>query len=271
MVAKTGIISGAGPVPRLIAAACRSSDIPYFILAIEDQTDPETVKDQPHGWIRMGNIGRGIQLLKDESVEQLVFAGPVRKPTLRELRPDAWTVRKIAQLGVKWLGDDSLLSALVKALEEEGFSVVGADQILTDCVAGAGAYGKHFPDEEQLSDLAYGLKIARAIGALDIGQAVVVQGGNVLGVEGIDGTDALIRRCGPLQRDGLGAVLVKACKPQQERRVDLPSIGLSTLSLAAEHNYAGVGIEAEKSLIFERAEMLALADAEGLFVFGLES
>jgi len=270
MAPKLGIIAGGGPLPGNLATACEASGRDCFVLALNDQTDPKIIEPFPHKWIRMGEIRRGIEILREEGVTELVFIGPVKRPSLRELKLDAWAIRKAAMLGLRWIGDDSILSTLVKGLEEEGFSVVGAETILEDSVALPGAYGVHAPDEEQWPDIRHGVRIARAVGELDIGQGAVVQQGIVLGVEGIDGTDALIRRCAPLQRSGTGAVLVKSCKPQQERRIDLPTIGPGTIEILAEAGFSGVAVEAGRALILDREEVVRSADESGLFVIGVD-
>jgi DUF1009 family protein len=127
------------------------------------------------------------------------------------------------------------------------------------------------PDRQARIDIARGLAAAKAIGALDIGQAVIVQQGIVLGVEAIEGTDALIARIGPLQREGAGGVLVKVPKPRQERRIDLPTIGAETVEAAAKAGLRGVAVEAGGALVINRAKIVARADALGLFVVGVSA
>jgi hypothetical protein len=266
---KLGIIAGGGTLPGRLASACRANGRAYFVLAIKGHTDPAWLANEPHSWIRLGDGGRGIECLRAAQVKELVLAGPVRRPSLRELRPDSWGVRFIAKVGREWVGDDSILSALIKALEAEGFRVVGPDALLEDCVAVGGPYGRVSPDEAAREDIARGVAVVRAIGALDIGQAAIVQQGVVLGVEGAEGTDALIRRCASLHREGPGGVLVKARKPNQERRVDLPTIGGDTVRAAIEGGLQGIAIEAGGALLFDREEVTRLADDAGLFIVGI--
>ena len=159
--------------------------------------------------------------------------------------------------------------AVVKELEREGFRVIGADQLLDQAALPEGPLGQVRPDADALADIAHGMRLARAIGALDIGQAVVVQQGLVLGVEAIEGTDGLLRRCARLRRDGPGGVLVKAEKPGQERRADRPAIGPQTVILAAESGLRGIAAEAGATLVLDRDEVIRLADAAGLFVVGI--
>jgi hypothetical protein len=137
-----------------------------------------------------------------------------------------------------------------------------------DLLAPEGMIGSIYPDKRAQADIETGAKIARAVGALDIGQAVIVQNGQILGIEAIEGTDALIARCAPLKLEPHGGVLVKVKKPQQEKRVDLPTIGIHTVEHIAECGFAGIAIEAGASLIVSRREVARRADALGVFIVG---
>ena len=267
---KIGIIAGGGSLPEKIAKACINDGKEVFIIALKNQSTSRQLDDYPCEWIKMGEVKYGIDILRKEGVGDLVFAGPVTRPSLRELNLDGWAMSKTIKLGLRWLGDDSILSALVNTLEDEGFNIHGPEELLENSLCKLGPYGKHSPTETQWEDIKHGLKIARGIGELDIGQSAVVQQGMVLGVEGIDGTDALIERCGPLQRSGKGAILTKTCKPQQERRIDLPTIGLQTVSALVKNRFSGVVIEAAKTLVLDEEALTKLANDSGLFVYGIE-
>lgn len=269
MPAKLGILAGGGSLPARLIEACRASGRPFHVLAFRDHADPALLADAPVDWLRLGEAGASFDLLRQAGVGEVVMAGPVRRPSLTELRPDWRTVRLAARLGMQALGDDGLLSAVVRELEGEGFRVVGIEEVLGDLLATAGTYGRLEPDERGWADIHRGFAVARALGALDIGQAVVVQQGLVLGVEAIEGTDALIARCAGLRRDGPGGVLVKLPKPGQERRADLPTIGTVTLRNAAEAGLRGIAVEAGGALVVGRDEVAATADQLGLFVVGV--
>ncbi|MDC0033483.1 UDP-2,3-diacylglucosamine diphosphatase LpxI [Alphaproteobacteria bacterium] len=266
---KLGIIAGGGTLPALLASACLESGRDYLLLAIEGFADPASLKDHPHVWFRLGEGGKGIKLLRENGVEDVVLAGAVRRPSLKELRPDSWAIRFFAKLGKAWIGDNSLLSALVGALEAEGFRVVGSDSILAECLAIAGPYGKILPDDVAQTDIDRGFAVVRQLGTLDIGQATIVQQGIVLAVEGAEGTDQLIRRCADLHREGPGGVLVKARKPGQDQRVDLPTIGIGTIRAAVDSGLRGIAIEAGGVMVFDREVAIGLANQAGLFVIGV--
>ena len=196
--------------------------------------------------------------------------GNPRSPeTFRPPTPDWRAAKLFARIGYRAIGDDGLLSAIIGELEQEGFRVLGIDQLLDGELADAGPLGAVHPNLQSEADIEHGLRIARALGALDIGQAVIVQQGLVLGVEAIEGTDGLLRRCAKLRREGLGGVLVKVEKPGQERRTDRPTIGPRTVALAAEAGLAGIAVEAGATIVLDRDEVIGAANLAGLFVVGV--
>jgi DUF1009 family protein len=266
---KLGIVAGGGELPARLVAACRAQGRPVFVLGLLGHADPSSLNDAPQAWIRLGEAGKGIDILKENGVRELVMAGPVRRPSLRDLRPDWRTARFFARLGLKALGDDGLLKAVIGELEDEGFQVVGLHTILGDILASSGVLGRHAPDEAARADIERGLQVAQGIGVLDVGQSVVVQQGIVLGVEAVEGTDALLRRCGELRRAGPGGVLVKIAKPGQERRVDLPTIGTETVRNCIAAGLSGIAVEAGSAIVVNRDAVIAAADEAGLFVCGV--
>jgi DUF1009 family protein len=269
---RLGIIAGSGGLPRRLIESCRANGREVFVVALNGEADPQTVVDVAHAWCRLGAAAKVLGLLRDNGVSDLVLAGAVRRPTLAAIRPDWRAAKFFAKVGYRMLGDDGLLSAIVKELEGEGFRLVGADNLLAEGAAvPEGPLGRLKPDAEALADIDRGVATARALGALDIGQAVVVQQGLVLGVEAIEGTDALIRRCAELRREGPGGVLVKLEKPGQERRVDRPTIGPQTVRLAAAAGLQGIAVEAGVTLLLDRDEVVSTADAAGLFVIGVRA
>jgi UDP-2,3-diacylglucosamine hydrolase len=267
-VGRLGILAGAGELPRRIIEACRAADRDFFVLALKGEADKGTFADVPHATIRLGAAGEGFRLLHEAGVDEIVFAGGVKRPTVMSLRPDWRAAKFFARIGYRALGDNGLFSAIIKEFEGEGFKVVGADSILAGDLAPLGVFGRVAPDGQATADIEHGLLIARALGGLDVGQAVVVQQGLVLGVEAIEGTDALLARCRELRREGPGGVLVKIAKPGQERRADLPTIGVRTVQAAHAAGLRGMAVEAGSTIVIDRAGVVAAADAAGLFVIG---
>lgn len=267
---KLGIIAGGGDLPGRLIAACRRDGRPFFVLALEGFAEAAVIGDAPHAWVRLGAAGEGFRLLHAHGVVQVVMAGRVRRPSLADLRPDWRAARLFARIGLKALGDDGLLRAVVQELEIEGFAVVGADDILgAEILAPPGVLGVHQPDDQALADVAHGVRVARGLGALDVGQGAVVQQGLVLAVEAIEGTDAMLGRCAALRRDGPGGVLVKTAKPGQERRADLPTVGVATVENAHAAGLRGIAVQAGGALMVDKAGTIARADALGLFVLGV--
>jgi DUF1009 family protein len=267
---KLGILAGGGPLPGRLIEVMRGAGREFFVLAFEGQTDPATVAGAAHAWTRLGATATALDRLKAEGCQELVLIGPIRRPSLSEPRPDRRAMAFLAKAGAKALGDDGLLRGIVELLEAEGFRVVGIDDLLAELTAPPGVFGAHRPNAQAERDIARGVEVARALGAVDVGQAVVVQEGIVLGVEAIEGTDQLLARCRDLRRHGPGGVLVKLAKPGQDRRVDLPTIGPRTLEGAMAARLQGVAVEAGGTLLLERPRLRALADKAGLFLIGIE-
>ena len=269
MAAKLGIVAGGGELPARLVEVCRASGREIFVLAFEGQTEPATVEGVDHAWVRLGQSRPALEALRGAGVEDLVLIGPVKRPSVSELGFDLRSARFLARVGAGGLGDDGLLSAVIRALEKEGFHVVGVDDLLSDLLAPVGPLGAHRPDAQAEGDITRGVAVARALGEVDVGQAVVVQQGIVLGVEAVEGTDRLLARCAELGREGPGGVLVKIKKPRQERRVDLPTIGVRTVTGAARAGLRGIAVEAGGTLIVDRESVVGAADEAGLFVLGV--
>jgi len=267
---KLGIIAGGGIAPRRVIEACRRQGRDFFVICLLGQADEDVAHDAPHIWLPIGAGSKLRDLAQSEKIEEMVMIGHVRRPSLKELKPDWLAVKFLAKVGMHALGDDALLRALGRAMEEEcGVRMIGAHEILGGILTKPGALGKHAPDVEAEQDIKRGVEIARALGQIDVGQSVVVQQGLVLGVEAIEGTDALITRCCELRREGPGGVLIKLAKPQQDDRYDLPTIGTETIRVAAAAGLRGIAIEAGRSLLIDRDQVRQLADEMGLFVMGI--
>jgi UDP-2,3-diacylglucosamine hydrolase len=270
MAPKLGILAGSGELPLRVIDACRAQGRPVFVLAVEGAAHPEHFAGVPHASIRLGAGAEALRLLRENQVEELVMAGPVSRPGLASIRPDWRAAKFLARIGLRALGDDGLLGAIIKEFELEGFRVVGVHELLDSLLAPEGPLGSIEPDAEARADIARGLEVARALGAVDVGQAVVVQQGIVLGLEAAEGTDALIERAGRLRREGAGGVLIKIAKPGQERRADLPTVGIATVEAAACAGLRGIAVEAGMALVVDRGAVAAAADRAGLFVIGIK-
>ena len=271
MAKKLGIIAGGGAIPRDLINFCKQNNRDYYVIAIEGNADPMLIDDTiPHTWIRIGQAGTGFRKFAEENVEDGIMIGTIKRPTLKDLVPDMRTAAFFAKIGMKSLGDDGILRALVKEIEGEGMVVRGIHEVLPELLIKKGVLGKVKPSRQAQADLRRAVEVATELGRLDVGQAVIVQQGLVLGVEGIEGTGELIRRCGEYRRKGEGGVLVKVRKPQQDMRVDLPTIGDKTVQVAYDAGLAGIALHAGNGLIVNEKETIKLADKLGLFVMGID-
>jgi DUF1009 family protein len=267
---KLGIIAGGGRLPIQLVEACKASHRPYFVLALEGITDAETFQDSPHAIVRLAAVGAALEKLHEANVSDVVIAGRVQRPSLPSLMPDKGGARLLSHIGTAFFsGDNALLKSIVSFMEKEGFHVVGADDVLKSLLPFEGILGSIQPDASHYEDIKLGVRVAHELGKLDIGQAVVVENGYVLGVEAAEGTDVLIARCAALKQIARGGVLVKVKKPAQEARIDLPTIGVVTVEKIHAAGFMGIAIEAGGSLITDRDRVISLADELGIFIVGV--
>ncbi len=269
MPPKIGVLAGGGRLPAQVIEACRNQQRDHFVVAFRGFTDPATVQGIPHEWMDLGRVGAILRRLHEENVHEAVLAGPVRRPeSLLDLRLDWRGFRLLLRMLTGWNGDDHVLSRVVREIESDGIKVVGAEAVAPQLLMPAGKLGTYDADAKHHTDIALGVKAARELGERDRGQAVLVAHGRVLDRETRGGTAALLAaaRGNPAAR---GGVLIKMAKPAQERRVDLPSIGVETVTQAAAAGLAGVALEAGGSLVIDRPEVARAADATGLFVVGV--
>lgn len=266
--AKLGILAGGGELPRLLIQACRATGREVFVLAFKSQCDPETTLGVDHAWVNIGKAGQAIDLLHANSVRELVMAGRIQKPSMAQLMPDARTLKFIAS-GLLNKGDDSLLSGIVQLLEsEEGFRMVGVHDVMPELLAPEGVLGNFPPNDADQVSVHTAVHAAKDLGAKDIGQAAVARGDNVIALEERAGTDAMLKSLVG-NPDATGGVLAKMTKPGQERRADLPAIGVATLENAARIGLRGVVVEAGGALIINRDAVIEAANRTGLFVVGI--
>ncbi len=262
-----GLIAGNGQFPRLFAENARAEGFRVVAVAHLGETLPgldELVEEIT--WIKVGQLDTLVDAFRARGVERAVMAGGIYKAGLMEgFAPDARGVRLLQRL-TKW-SDDAVLRELAAELEGEGIAVVESTLFLDSILTREGVLTDRQPDEAQWRDIRFGLEVVKGIGRFDVGQTVVVKSGMVLAVEAIEGTDATLRRGGALGRGG--AVAVKASKPTQDLRFDVPAVGIETVSVCAEAGIAVLALEARKTLMFDRRQVLAAADSHGIAVVGV--
>lgn len=267
-----GVIAGSGRLPLLLADTLRCRGFEPCIVALAGWVDDESgdLSSYAHRVIPLGRAGEIIGWLKAQGVRELVLAGSLQRPQWLKLKVDPRGLRFVAKVALRALGDDGLLRAVRGELESEGFSLRGIHEFMPDLLAPVGVIGAIAPLPEDQESLEIGLNAAVEHGRQDKGQSVVVQQEVILGLEGRDGTAALMRRSVAGKSIGRGPILVKICKPQQDRALDMPTIGLQTAQMAAELGFVGIAVSAGETLILDREETVAYCNRTGLFLLGLE-
>ncbi|QSZ58406.1 LpxI family protein [Rhizobium sp. ZX09] len=229
--------------------------------------------------ISVGDVAGLGRLLRDNRVDRVVLSGAVaRRPEWREIRPTVAILLKLPSI-VKTLlsgGDDAVLQMVIKIIGTLGAKVIGAHEIAPGLLATTGAFGTQKPDEDDVKDIRKAAEAALALGKLDVGQGAVSVGGRIVALEGVEGTDAMLLRVAALRAEGRisprrRGVLVKLCKPQQDIRADLPTIGIETVENARKAGLAGIAVEAGRALVLDRDAMLKAADQAGIFVCGIDT
>lgn len=269
-MARLAILAGGGVLPRLIVEERAKTGEETFIIAFRGITDPEWVLSHPHCWIRLGQLGKALGIIKKQDIEQIVFAGHVRRPSWNQILPDFQGLKMLWRLKRQKLGDDALLRQLAEIFARHGCKLVGANEILPQCLMPAGQLSARDISDEDWKDIRFARDILTQWALLDQGQAIVVQNGLILGVEAIEGTDELILRCGAYKRPGRGPILVKIKKPQQDARLDLPTVGEQTIRNMMASGFAGMAVEEGQALFLQPGEATELADKNGLFITGFK-
>jgi DUF1009 family protein len=270
------IVCGGGSLPFAVAEAVERRGRKVVLFAVRGWADAERVAAFRHHWARLGKFGWFLRVARQEGCRDVAFIGVVMRPTISQIRYDLATLRQLPRfLRAVRGGDDHLLSALARMCEDHGLRVVGAHDIAPEILAPAGVIGGRTPSERDFIDIRRGLALIEVIGPFDVGQAVVVSNNHVLAVEGIEGTDHLLARVAEMRRlgriqtaPGVG-VLVKAPKPGQDRRFDLPTIGPKTIHGVAQAQLGGIAVVAGETIVAEPQELAQAADRERLFVIGV--
>lgn len=263
-----GIIAGLGDLPVKLASEARSQGRDIYILRIDGFVEPK-LKDYPGEVVGIGQVGQQIKLLKKANCDEIVFAGIVKRPDFSKIKLDlkgASLLPKVIAAARK--GDDALLRCLIETFEKEGFSIIGAETVNEQLVAPLGVICGPQPRDDLLSDLKRAAYIASVMGQEDIGQACVVHDGLVIAVEAQEGTDEMLKRVQHLKRPNRGGVLVKRPKPIQERRIDLPTIGVSTIEAAAAAGLTAIGLESNGALILDVEACKNCAETHKILLYG---
>jgi len=260
-----GLIAGNGRFPFLVLEGARSQGIEMAVIAIREEASPELegVARRLH-WVSLGELGKAIDRMHEEGVRRAVMAGQVKHNKIfSTIRPD-WRLAKVL-FSLAKKNTDSLIGAVAKVLEEEGIQLVDSTAFLRPLLPEAGVLTRRAPDERERDDIAYGLQIARRIAGMDLGQTVVISDLACVAVEAMEGTDETIARAARLT-EGRPLVVVKVSKPGQDMRFDVPVVGLPTIEQMKQSGATAIAVDAGKTLLFDRPQLIAAADAAGIAI-----
>ncbi|MBI4471671.1 MAG: UDP-2,3-diacylglucosamine diphosphatase LpxI [Acidobacteria bacterium] len=268
-LSKYGLIAGNGKFPFLVLEAARSQGIEMVVAAIKEETFPEIEQHaKTVHWMSLGQLGKLIKTFKDEGVNRAVMAGQVKhKQIFSTIVPDLKMIQALASVATK--NTDSLIGAVAKVLEDEGISLMESTAFLKPLLPEPGVLTKRSPTDEEKRDLDYGYRIARDLGRLDLGQSVAVSEAACVALEAMEGTDAVMERAASLV-NGKPLRIVKLAKPNQDLRFDVPVIGPATVRLMARLNVSALAIEARKTLMIDREELIREADEKGIAIVAVE-
>ena len=267
---KIGIIAGQGDLPLNLARSLTAKGVAFHFLLIANEADPKTYSDFPFDVIPIAKVGRFLKALKQNECSAVTLVGPVSRPNFKDLIPDIEGAKLIAKIGgAMSKGDDGLLSAITSYIEGKGFRIIGAHELEEDLTVPKGVLGIISPTSIQLQDIEKGVQICREIGRLDIGQAIVIREGYVLGVEAAEGTEKLLQRCATFAWEKPSGLLVKLPKPGQNLQADMPTVGLDTLDQMKEANLTGLVIEAGHTLILDKVDFLTKANELNILIYAV--
>jgi hypothetical protein len=275
-MAPLAIICGGGSLPAAVAAAVAKRGRRPVMFGIKGWADAAVLERYPHHWIALGQAGRFFRLARAEHCREVLFIGSVLRPPITQLRLDWHTITLMPRVFRFFRGgDDKLLSGVAGVAESGGLTVVGVKDVAPEVLVPEGVLGRYAPSPRDQADIARALAMIATLGPFDVGQAAVVADNHVLGVEAAEGTDNLLSRIAELRRvgrvtspPGVG-VLVKAPKPGQDRRFDLPSIGPRTVENLARAGLAGLAVTAGSTMIAEADAVTAAADRAKIFLLGV--
>ena len=260
-----GLIAGNGRFPFLVLEGARSQGIEMAVIALKEEASPELEKAAKRlHWVSLGELSRAIELMQQEGVQRAVMAGQVKHNKIfSAIRPD-WKLAKLL-FSLPRKNTDSLIGAVAKVMEDEGIQLVDSTMFLKPLLPGAGVLTRRAPNEQEAADIEYGLGVARHIAAMDIGQTVVVAERACVAVEAMEGTDETIARAARFA-NGRPLVVVKVSKPGQDMRFDVPVVGLPTVESMKQAGATALAVDADRTLLFDRVQLIAMADAAGIAV-----
>jgi UDP-2,3-diacylglucosamine hydrolase len=270
------LICGGGSLPLAVADSVAAHGRKVLLFPLRGFAAPADFADREHHWVHLGQFGTVARIARANECRDIVCLGSVVRPSFWQLRPDIFTLKVLPQVAKAFRGgDDHLLSSVGRVIEQHGFRMLGAHEVAPEILVPPGALGRVQASERHRADIGLGFEYLRAAGPFDVGQAVVVADKRVLAVEAAEGTDQMLTRVAQMRESGRiktpkgAGVLVKAPKPSQDRRFDLPSIGPQTVEGAVRAGLAGVAVASGETVIAEPEALVAAADRADIFFVGV--
>lgn len=262
------IFAGRGSLPKMLIEDCQKKGRRFILFLLASENYEIDYSDFNPVNIPYGAMEKFLDTVRKNEIKNLVFIGAVNKPNFSTLKVDKKGALLLAKiLANKLLGDDAVLSAVIKFFEKEGFNILRIDELLDCVVSTKSTLTKAHPDQENLEDIALGVKAIKSFSEFDVGQSLVIAQKQIVAVEALEGTDAMIKRCGGFKVDyKKKAVLLKMKKRGQSMKADLPTIGVATIENCFESGIAGIAIQANSTLVLEKDEVIKKADELGLFL-----
>jgi len=261
-----GLIAGNGQFPFLVLDGAKAQGVDLSVVAIKEETDPRLAElAEIFAWVGIGQLGKMISFFKKNGVTKVIMAGQVKHVQIFSgAMPDVRMVKMLWRLPRR--NTDALIGGVADELAKEGIELIDSTYFIKDKLAPAGVLTRRKPSDEELANVEYGLFVANEIARLDLGQTIVVRGRACVAVEAMEGTDETILRAGKLAKGKL--TVVKVAKPDQDMRFDVPVVGVPTIENMITAGAACLSITSEKTLIFDREEMIKLADRHNISIIG---
>ena len=267
------IIAGKGDLPKMAIKKLQSEGEKFQLVLIADQDYDDEIKNYSHQIFPFGYIGHFLKFTKKNKITKIVMVGSVKKPSLSALKFDKMGMLLASEiLKQKLFGDDNLLSTIVNFFEKKGLKIIGIEEVIDNLLVEKGVLGNIKPNKGNFQDIEIGKNALKTTSDLDLGQSIIIQQKLIIAIEGLEGTDELIKRSKKIHLDGgCKPVLIKMKKKNQSKKVDLPAFGIKTVKNLVQNNFSGAALESGSCLIINRKEVVKYANKNGIFILGVEN
>ena len=263
---RIGIISGGGKLPLAIGQKLSKGNTQVIYFCIKNYCNPKDYKNLLFEFININSLSNILKILKKNRINKIVMAGNIRRPSIKDIKFDFYSLKLIKNFALDSKGDDKLLSTISIFFQNNGFPILNWQKKCKDIFVQDDYLTKIKPSKEAISNLKKGLSIFKIIGKADLSQSIIVQNKIVLGLEAAEGTDELIKRCHKYKKKGDNGILIKLSKHNQSTKFDVPVIGLNTLKIIKKYNYEGIFLEKHKCIILEKEKVIEFCNLNKIFI-----